>query len=60
MDHKDTIQKKMAVVLADLHAKIDQLKEKVDKLCENTNNCEPSGLTSTTTEKQRTVNKYKI
>ena len=60
MDHKETIQEKMAVVLADLHEKIDQLKEKVDKLCENTNNCETSDLNNGAAEKKRTLNKYKI
>tara|TARA_R100001132_G_C3191323_1_gene43101 strand:+ start:226 stop:396 length:171 start_codon:yes stop_codon:yes gene_type:complete len=36
MNPKNTIQEKVELILADLHAKIDQLKEKVEKLCEST------------------------
>ena len=41
MNSKGAIQEKVEVVLADLHAKIDKLKEKVEKLCENTADCKP-------------------
>ncbi len=39
MNSKAAIQEKVEVVLADLHAKIDKLKEKVEKLCESTEDC---------------------
>ena len=39
MDPKNTIQEKVELILADLHAKIEQLKEKVEKLCESTEDC---------------------
>ena len=60
MDPKDTIQEKMALVLADLHAKIDQLKEKVDKLCENTDCLESSDQTKPSAAKKRKISKYEI
>ena len=60
MDLEDTIQEKMALVLADLHAKIDQLNEKVDKLCENTDCCEPAAQNRTSVDKKRKMSKYKI
>ena len=60
MDHKDTIQEKMARVLADLHAKIDQLNEKVDKLCENTECLEVADQNKASVDKKRKISKYKI
>tara|TARA_R110002110_G_scaffold60036_1_gene169396 strand:- start:404 stop:571 length:168 start_codon:yes stop_codon:yes gene_type:complete len=36
MDPKNKVQEKVELVLADLEAKINQLKEKVEKLCEST------------------------
>tara|TARA_Y100000310_G_scaffold127371_1_gene126540 strand:+ start:5200 stop:5373 length:174 start_codon:yes stop_codon:yes gene_type:complete len=38
MDSKE-VQEKVALLLADLHAKIDTIKEKVEKLCESTEEC---------------------
>jgi hypothetical protein len=37
MDPKRTVQEKAELILADLEAKINKLKEKVEKLCESTN-----------------------
>ena len=37
MDPKDKVQERVELVLADLEAKINKLKEKVEKLCESTN-----------------------
>jgi hypothetical protein len=36
MDPKRTVQEKAELILADLEAKINKLKEKVEKLCEST------------------------
>jgi len=36
MDAKDKAQHTVESILAELHAKIDTLKERVEKLCENT------------------------
>ena len=43
MDHKSKVQEKVELVLADLEAKINKLKEKVEKLCESTACCDPTG-----------------
>tara|TARA_Y100000310_G_scaffold127370_1_gene126534 strand:+ start:4121 stop:4291 length:171 start_codon:yes stop_codon:yes gene_type:complete len=41
MDPKRKVQEKVELILADWEAKINKLKEKVEKLCESTDCCEP-------------------
>jgi hypothetical protein len=43
MDPKPNLKDEVRTALLKLHQKIDSIKEKVDKLCESTENCkEPS------------------
>tara|TARA_R110000824_G_scaffold142054_1_gene308951 strand:+ start:7336 stop:7494 length:159 start_codon:yes stop_codon:yes gene_type:complete len=39
MDPKPNLKDEVRTALLKLHQKIDSLKEKVDKLCESTENC---------------------
>ena len=51
MDPKRKVQGKVELILADLEVKINKLKEKVEKLCESTDCCEPMGPTKSPVRK---------
>ena len=46
MDPKITLRDEIRAALLKLHQKIDSLKEKVDKLCESTEDCSPPVIKS--------------
>jgi hypothetical protein len=52
MDSKKKLKDEVQSALLLLHQKIDSLKEKVDKLCESTENCSPQGQKSHSKEKK--------
>jgi len=52
MDPKSKLKDEVRAALLILHQKIDSLKEKVDKLCESTENCSPDVRKSCSKEKK--------
>ena len=52
MDPKNSLKDEVRAALLILHQKIDSLKEKVEKLCESTENCSAAGMHPCSEEKK--------
>ena len=52
MDPKNSLKNEVRAALLRLHQKIDSIKEKVDKLCESTENCEAPSSKSCSKERK--------